>query len=395
MIECILITGNVKKKEKVNLMSTKDSIVNVLYNICRIFPIKKNRIVFSSFDNKQYGGNPRVISEYLEQNSNLELIWVIDKNVKVELPGNVKRVNSHSIKKIYYYATAKVWVDSHHFYNRKKRKNQYLVQTWHASNPIKKIEGDCLEYFKPSHIRQVRHCSNMTDYQLTDSDFGREVLKRGMWYSGPILQVGMPINDRLVASNPDDILETKKKLGLSLTNRFVLYAPTCRQHDEDENNTILDYDRLIANLKEKFGGNWTVLYRGHPISNPNKDELLKNKYVLDVSQVQQAADLLLIADIVITDYSSIIIDFLATSRPGFLFTYDYADYKGKRDFYFDLHELPFDMTQNNNELAEAITEFDVNIYYDKVQRFKKKINYTETGNATESISRIIMMMTED
>lgn len=233
----------------------KNKIIHLLYLFFGLFPIKKNRVVFSSFDYSLYGGNPRVISDYmLENNKNYEMVWVLNNDVEAKLPSGIKRISSHSLKKIYYYATAKVWVDSHHFYNRWKRKRQFLIQTWHAAVPLKKLEGNCPDYFSPSHIRQVYHCSQMADYHLSNSDMASRILREGVWCQGPILQVGMPVNDMLVYMDKKQRDIILQKLGLDNDKKYILYAPTCRQNACDDHLNTLDYDGVAQAFQKNWGG---------------------------------------------------------------------------------------------------------------------------------------------
>lgn len=375
----------------------KKSLIHLLYKIFGLLPIKNNRIVFSSFDNTLCGGNPRTISDYILSNrKDYEVIWILDKKVNPgEMGGKYKRVSSHSVKKIYYYATAGIWIDSHHFCNRWKRENQFLIQTWHAAIPLKKIEGHCPQYFSPSHIKQVYKCSKMTDYQLSNSDIATKLLREGMWYNGPIVQKGMPVNDCLVKNNKSMIRKLKQNMDLSENINYVLYAPTCRQTDAEDKVNELDYDRVVKNLSKRFGGIWKVLYRGHPIADASKKELLQNSDVLDVTYIQKVQDILCVADIVITDYSSTVTDFMITKKPAFLFAHDYSTYKGRRDFIFPLEDLPFPLAKDNNMLENNIINFDEEKYMNDVNVFFKKWNINETGTGTEAIVSIIDRIIQD
>lgn len=369
----------------------KKSLIHLLYKLFGLFPIKNDRIVFSSFDNALCGGNPRTISDYILNNrKDYEVIWILDKSVDTgEMSGKYKRVSSHSVKKIYYYATARIWIDSHHFCNRWKRKNQFLIQTWHAAIPLKKIEGHCPQYFSPSHIRQVYKCSKMTDYQISNSDIATKLLREGMWYDGPVIQKGMPVNDCLVKNDESVISKLKQNIGLSDDINYVLYAPTCRQSDAEDKVNELDYDRLVKNLSKRFGGIWKVLYRGHPIADASKKESLRNSDVLDVTHIQKVQDILCVVDIVITDYSSTVTDFMITKKPAFLFAHDYSTYKGRRDFIIPLEDLPFPLAKDNNMLENNILSFNEEKYVNDINGFLKKWNINETGIGTEAIVSII------
>ena len=230
----------------------------------------------------------------------------------------------------------------------------------------------------------------MTDLQISNSDIATSVLRDGMWYYGPVLQVGMPTNDILVNISKKNRDCIKKELCLDASFKYILYAPTCRQDDSLDLVDALDYDQVVAAFEKRFSGKWKFLYRGHPIADQNKKGKIHNENVIDVTSYQKVNELLAIADSVITDYSSTISDFLVTERPGFFFAYDYDDYKSRRDFYIPLNQWPFPLAKNNMELVSNILEFDDVKFKENVTKFKNEINMRETGTSTQSVCDYIM-----
>ena len=115
-----------------------------MLNVLNIFPIKRNRIVFYSFNGKQYSCNPRRISEYLakDKNNDYQLIWAFKQPEKFRdlLPEGVKAVRYRSLKYYYYAKTSKIVIFNVQGYGElARRKNQTFIQTWHASNGYKKV----------------------------------------------------------------------------------------------------------------------------------------------------------------------------------------------------------------------------------------------------------------
>mgnify|MGYP000015632013 FL=1 len=118
------------------MLTIKGVIARGFMYLCRIFPIT-NKVVFSSFDGKNFGDDPKAIfDEMIKQGIETEYIWLLD-DIKFDVPENVKLVKAFSILAIYHLATAKVWVDNcrKHAWTV-KRKGQYYIQTWHSLSLI-------------------------------------------------------------------------------------------------------------------------------------------------------------------------------------------------------------------------------------------------------------------
>ena len=111
---------------------------------------------------------------------------------------------------------------------------------------------------------------------------------------------------------------------------------------------------------------------------------------MDVSSFDDIQELLLIADVLLTDYSSLMFDFSITNKPCFLFVPDLIEYKSQdRGLYFDLEELPFHTSLNQTELEEEIREFDLNKYKHDLERFLNRVGSFEKGKASEQLVKRI------
>ena len=102
-------------------------------------------------------------------------------------------------------------------------------------------------------------------------------------------------------------------------------------------------------------------------------------------------ELLAVADVLITDYSGSMFDFLITKKPVFLFAKDLEDYcKQDRELYFNIDELPFSLAENEKQLQENIRSFSQEQYTRKCHDFIKKVDLKEDGEGATVISKIIM-----
>ena len=170
-----------------------------LFYFFRLFPIKKNKIVFCNFSGKRCGDSTRSISDYLQNKyPDLDIVWLCHPKYNPELPEGTRKVvfGMHSLKMIYELATAKVWVDSHtKFAFTRKRKNQFYMETWHGGIGLKKVEGDVKESLDESYMKRVRVNSALIDVFLSNSKWTSELYKRAFFYKGTLLESGLPRND--------------------------------------------------------------------------------------------------------------------------------------------------------------------------------------------------------
>ena len=204
-----------------------------------------------------------------------------------------------------------------------------------------------------------------------------------------IVEKGYPRNDFLFNYTEEDVKNIKKKLGIEQdTRKIILYAPTYRsnQHEAGVGYTYKE-EVDFESLKEKFGDKYIILFRAHYfIANAFDFEKYKN-FVYDVSKIDDINELYIIADLLITDYSSVFFDYANLKRPMIFYMYDLEHYRDKSNgFYIDLSELPGAITETQQELENEIQNIDKNFKYDeKYKRFNEKYNYLDDGHAADRV----------
>ena len=172
----------------------RGAVGNLLMRIFGLLPLR-HVVVFSAFDGKMYGDNPRAIyEEMLSRNLPMKYVWLL-RDTNTNVPG-ARVVKANSIASLYYLSTARLWVDC----SRKrewvvKRKGQYYVQTWHGDLCLKKIEGDAEGALPQSYIQAAKHDSEIADLMLSGSRFSTNLMRRAFWYKGEIAETGMPKSD--------------------------------------------------------------------------------------------------------------------------------------------------------------------------------------------------------
>lgn len=381
-----------KRQSKLNRAIRKGCRI-LLVKFFNLFPISNKKIILDNFNGKGYGDNSKyIVEEINKRNLGYDLVWILkNKKDARTLPDNVRYVKYNSIKYFYDICTAKIWVDNHRkIIDLDKRKKQYYIQTWHGGIALKKIEKDAQDVLEPKYIEQAKHDSEMIDLMVSNSRFCTNMYKTAFWYNGEILECGSPRNDILIKGmgyNKDEILN---KIGINSNKKILLYAPTFRK-DEGLDNYNINFETLVQNLNEKTNEDCIVLLRLHPNIAYKSKELYNGEFgeVLDVSDYGDIYELMLVSDILITDYSSVMFEFSITGKPVFLYAKDIDNYINDRGFYFDYYKLPYKLSVNDKELLENILNFDYNEYKNKLEEFFAEVELYEKGIACEKVVDII------
>lgn len=357
----------------------------------RIFPLQ-NKIVFSSFSGKRYADNPKYISKLCyERYPNYKQVWLKHSGYDFEVPSYINTAKWGSVKMIYEMATAKVWIDSH----TKpiwisKRKKQFYIETWHGGLGMKKIEGDTQENLPKAMVKRSKHNSKMIDLLISNSTWLTGIYKRAFWYGGEIQELGYPKNDILFQKDKHgEIIEkVRNYYKIEKDTLILLYAPTFRENVKKIDYGI-DLNKLYNEINKKQ--KCIIMYRLHPVLMKEKEIFheIEGK-IIDVTSYNDMQELIITANMLITDYSSCIFDFGMLKKPAFIFANDLEDYeKNERGFYFDITSLPFPFSSNNEDLINNIINFQEREYEEKLELYFESVGLKENGTAAEQIVKII------
>lgn len=379
-------------KQKIKNFIARSNILNIFsifFYIFRIFKIKNNRIVCVNFSGRGYGDSPKyIVEELLKDNNQYEIIWAVKSKKLEKFPEGIEVVKINSIKYFYKLSTARVWINNSRFpVFVRKRKKQYYIQTWHSPLRLKTIEMDAYENLSEYYKKVMINDSKNIDLMLSGCDFSYNIYKNSFMYSGKILKCGTPRCD--IFFNSSHIEEMRRKFleiyGIDATKRIILYAPTFRKNSNFEKN-MLDLDEFINNLNKSTEN--ILLVRFHPSSKMNID--ITNNNIIDVSKYPDIQELLCVADILITDYSSCSFDMLIAKKICILYIPDVEEYmRRERKLYFNFEELPFPKVKTKKELIEKINNLDDKIYLNKVEKFEEKIGLYENGQAAKEVVKKI------
>ena len=320
-----------------------------------LYGIDKNKVVFIANVGKLYSCNPLYISEALHRiNQNIKIIWIFNNpdDKRDILPDYVIPVKNNSLRAFYELSTAKCWVDNclKKFYKADK---QLYIQTWHGDRGFKAggiLNPNYYNRNKPIETRQI-------DCFISGSVHFSDFVKKAYSFNGKILKYGCPRNDILIENNKNIINNIRKRLGVS-NEKILLYAPTYRRGSfvKGSQNSDIDFDKILEKLKIQTNSEWILLFRAHPNLTGLNLEKCKSKHI-DVTMYENMNELLLISDLLITDYSSCAGDFALTGKPIILYQPDTSNYKKEQGFTKNFTESPYYIAFTKKELEGLISNY--------------------------------------
>ena len=327
----------------------KHKIYGKLFSIFKVFPLKENKISFIIDSNQSFKGNLDYIKKEFERQGNFEFNFFYKD-----------KISFNSFKNL---ATSKYVFLNDNFFPlafMKFRDETEVVQLWHAPGASKKFGGSVCS---PEELEILSMASENTDYLITSSKkVEKEYIEAFQIDKSKIEALGLPRLDYYFENHDLDKLKSEfcREYDIDSSKKIILYAPTFR--DEEKYNNVFDFLDL-ERFNEVLGDEYVLALRLHPkIKNFYKEDISsKGKYV-DVSEFESEQELMLISDILITDYSSIMIEYAVLNRPIIFFTYDLEYYlANERGFYYDFKEtVPGPIVHTSDELIDIIKndEFD-------------------------------------
>ncbi len=384
------------------LYRTAKNLVVLIYRImCLIFPVKENRIVFDSNLGKSYSGNPRHIYEALVAHGldmKWDCIWFYE-NDTYNIPGMSRQVRYGRLRYLYYMATAKVWVfDSRQPEFLRRRKGTYYIQTWHGT-PLKRLALDMddvfmagesdIDTYKNFFVKNV----STWDYLISQNPFSSETFRRCFDFHKEMLEIGYPRNDILFRENTkEDNIRLRRRLGLPLDKKIILYAPTFRDDEFSEEEKYEFQPKISFDaLKRELGDEYVMIVKYHYLIMDAVDWSPYEGFIYHFDQSRDIAELFIVSDLLITDYSSVMFDYSILKRPMFFFAYDLDKYKNElRGFYFSYSgEMPGPISVTTEDLIRDIKNYSPDEYSEKYEKFCKKYNSVDDGKASIKVMELL------
>ncbi|MGW0791827.1 bifunctional glycosyltransferase/CDP-glycerol:glycerophosphate glycerophosphotransferase [Streptomyces sp. NPDC002911] len=313
-------------------------------------------------------GSPRAVhAELVRRSVDTGHLWVTDGSAgaATRVPPTAVPVVAHSTA--WYEALARArrivvagqlpaWFE--------RRPDQTVVQTWHGS-PLGRFGLDLTGtlYADHQYLATLAHRSAQWSFLVSPSAFATPHLRSALAYHGEVLEAGSPADDLLSAPGRDKTAErVRRELGIPDGHRVVLYAPTYRDHLAHPpsgvpagSDPLYRWDPALdlPALARSLDGRTTVLVRRHPRVTGS---VPAHPALRDVSTHPDTTELLVIADVLVTDYSGLAFGFAHTGRPMLFHTYDLEHYRDTvRGFCLDFEtRAPGPLLVTTQEVAQAL-----------------------------------------
>ncbi|MCM3029707.1 CDP-glycerol glycerophosphotransferase family protein [Niallia sp. MER 6] len=273
--------------------------------------------------------------------------------------------------------------------------NVKVLQIWHAAGAIKTfgLKDSSIQNRTSKANQRFKDVYSQFQYVITGSHEMDHIFHEAFSIQErQIMHTGIPRTDIFFD-------ETRKKETITKiyseypqfeNKRILLYAPTFR----GENNGITNSNLDIKQLKNRLGEDTVILIRLHPSIKEKAHLPEMDAAVYDVSEYPYINELLLITDLLITDYSSIPFEYSFLRRPMIFFPYDLEEYAKDRGFWTDYNKLvPGPVAYTTAELADILTknEYDLN----RIDTFHKRWNEYSTGQSSEKVAALIIEWLND
>ncbi len=360
----------------------------VAYPLMRKLPVKKRLVVFESYFAGSTDCNPGALYRHMEKHHrDYRLTWILHDS---RIPGGkgARSVVPDTLPYFWSVARAQYLVTNTDLPGTYvKRAGQTVLQTMHGT-PLKHVGLD-VETWAPTEERRAEYIERTRQWDyITVQNIQTEGYARSAYgYEGGFLNSGYPRTDELIARDtPEQQAACKRRLGLDPSKKLVLYAPTWRI------GRRFDLHLDLARMSDELGDGWEFALRRHNLSLPGftmRERM--GTTVRDLTYEPRIDDLLLAADVLVTDYSSVMFDYALLDRPMLFFTYDLEEYRDDlRGFYFDFErETPGPLLRTTDEVIDALRNLDATKakWADAYAAFKDVYLAFETDHSCEDVFR--------
>ena len=348
------------------------------------------RIVYQSFGGR-YSDNPRALYEALTRggDAGIEHVWLAEPAHLAAFPPGAQTVEYGSPEGVALLESADALVaNTHTEFEWTKPSGLVYLQTWHGT-PLKRIHWDVL-WAPEGRLERLQRDVDRWDILVSPNHASSEFLRGAFHFEGDVVETGYPRNDILSAPERDEVrARVRAELGIADGVKAVLYAPTWRDDvvfSDDDGDIALHLD--VEELATQLGGDHCLLLRLHYMLT-GRMRAVEHPSVRDVSWYTDIRDLYLAADVLVTDYSSVMFDFAVTGKPILFYVYDLAHYRDElRGFYFDfVPDAPGPLLETTPDLIDAMRDLAAltRTYEDPYARFQARFCHLEDGHASDRV----------
>lgn len=368
----------------------------IIFGVCKLFPLRNKSVLVSSFgDNTDY-----VAAEILRQNKSDVIILKSKKSTySFDHLGldhkniiTFDRLNGIDyIRSMFHLATAEVvFVDNYFAFLSAMdfKPNVDCIQLWHAAGAVKKFGMEDPTFYSRSVAAQKRFLNvyKRFDKVVVGSDEMMPIFKTAFnLKEEQLLKTGIPRTDFFFDA---DAMDRAKGSVLNAFpaikgKKVILYAPTFRRDQLNEQAIALDVEKITATL----GSEYMLLIRMHPAVKIG-DLASVAEGVIDVSGYPNVHHLLVVTDYLISDYSSLPYEFALLNRPQIFYAYDLEAYEKESGFWHSYEEVvPGPVVHSTDEIIELIRKDDFDL--ERIQDFSDRWNKYSFGKSSHNLTKIL------
>ncbi|WP_330236274.1 bifunctional glycosyltransferase/CDP-glycerol:glycerophosphate glycerophosphotransferase [Streptomyces sp. NBC_00566] len=360
-------------------------------------PLDANLAVFAAYWDRGVACNPAAIAAKLaELAPHIHPVWVVTKENAALLPHGTDHVIPGTRRYWETLATAKYLVNNVNFPNAVvKRPGAVHLQTHHGT-PLKRMGLDQRDH--PAAAQGLDFAALLSridkwDYSVSANSHSTRMWERAYPARYTPLDHGYPRNDVFYTATAADVRAARERLGIAPGRTAVLYAPTHRDYEAGF-TPRLD----LATLADRLGEDTVLLVRAHYFYGGGAASpltgLRRSGRIIDVSTYDPVEELCLAADVLVTDYSSIMFDYANLDRPIVVHADDWETYRTTRGVYFDLMaEAPGRVARTQEELTEILTS---GAWRDETATkartaFRRRFCEFDDGRAAERVVRRVFL----
>lgn len=352
-------------------------IIRGIGNVCTIFIPKQKKVIFNSYGGRKFDDSPKAIYDELRNRVEFkkwDFVWAFTEPGKHKIPEG-RKVKIDTLKFFYELLSSSVWVGNSGI-DRGIGFSKYgkiiEVDTWHGT-PLKKIGGD---ENKTSMLVKKKNRGKLDSETIrcAQSEYDRMIFERIFHATeDSFLMCDLPRNDGLLRYTEKEQKDVRSRLKIPEDKSVILYAPTYREYLVNRmGKNFLAPPISLEKWKDMLCRDYVLLVRAHYAVSEAMG-IKDDEFVRDVSEYPYLNDLYAVSDVLISDYSSVYIDYSILERPMFCFAYDLEEYARERGLYMDLKkELPCTVHEKEDSLLEDIVHMDYGKCVKKSRAFHMK-----------------------
>lgn len=363
------------------------SLYALFFNICRkLFPMKNNRVAFVAPHNGGAHDSLGIMKKYVESLGIYETVSISTQSLKISGIASIFKAIAFFTSGAEKLATSKYVFLNDNFMPMAKlnfSNDATVTQLWHAEGAFKKFGLSAP--LSDDVIKREKACSERLDYIVCSSKnvvaiyaeaFGTDIKK--------VLPLGSPRIDELLKDCNCEAIrnEFNERHPECKNKKLILYAPTFRDAPEKDSALLshIDADKFVR----EFGNEYQLLIKLHPqINSASPIEKTTDATKEDIGLLTH------ICDMVITDYSSVCMDFALLSKPCIFFAFDLKEYEKERSFYFDYESyVPGRVAKTFDEVIDAIK--NPQSFEDNLKSFREfNFDYFDCNNTKRIFDAVI------